>query len=168
MVKITPESIRKYLKKWNPDWTERKLNSEVNKQMGYVNKVLNTSPVKEAVIIVNWSDNHNAQATCNYKTKDGKYHTISSTWTKGAGYDKESTAVGDILYKILLPNLVQKRVIPKNDHIRVYNNGYHLPAIDVSGVGMRAVESVVKALGGNWSDLNIKLEKSNHYSMNFK
>jgi len=33
---------------------------------------------------------------------------------------------------------------------------------------MRAVESVVKALGGNWSDLNIKLEKSNHYSMNFK
>ena len=66
----------------------------------YVNKVLNTSPVKAAVIIVNWSDNHNAQATCNYKTKDGKYHTISSTWTKGAGIASYSLGIDGLSQSI--------------------------------------------------------------------
>lgn len=167
MVTITPLSIRKYLVKRHPEYTERKLNAEIQKQMDAYNKVLTTSPVKEGTITVERSSGRNAKATCKYQTKDGKYHTAESSWTKGYGYDKPSSAVGDIFRIILLPNLMKKRTISSIPYIYNPNDGCNLPLIDVSAAGMEAVDSFVKALGGTWKQV-VDTKDVDVYTMNFR
>jgi len=167
MVKITPESIRKYLKKRNPEWSERKIENAVKKQVEKVNTVLTTSPVKEGTITVEFSSGGNAKAECRYQTKDGKYHTIGSAWTAGYGYDKESAAVGALFREILLPNLIGKRSIPKTNYIIHYNDGYNLPIIHVEGAGISACASFVKSIGGVWKDVTYA-PNFRVYSMKFR
>ena len=171
MVKITPESIRKYLKNRYPEFTERKLNNEVKKQVEYVNKVLNTSPVKEATITVDWNNNKTwgmcPKATVKYITKDGKYHTMESRRITGAGFDKQSSAIGEVFSVILLPNLINKRTISNIPHIYNSKDGYHLPVIDISTAGMGAVQSFVKALSGTWKQVT-ETPNVDVYTMTFR
>lgn len=130
MVSITLASITKALKKsYGDKVTPSQLKRDAEKRYREVEKLRKQPKAKEAILTVTFPrnrtwGNNSAKAVIEGRYVDETPFKFSYT-ASGAGYDKESKAIGRVLDLAAASNLLAKKTVPR----RVWHNpdGYSIP-----------------------------------------
>lgn len=138
MVSITLASITKHLKKaYGDKVTPAELKRDAQKHLKEVEKVRKAPKAKEAVLTVTFPRNRaygnlSAKAVIEGRYVDGSPFKFSYT-ASGAGYDKESKAIGRVLDLAAGSNLIAKKTIPRR--VSYYAAGYSIPRYEAGWSG---------------------------------
>jgi hypothetical protein len=124
---------------------DKKLDSEIVK----IGRIYNSFDVQSAVINVEWTKSrmwgNNPRASVEVYGVDGEYTNTEGRSVGGCGYDKESTAIAEVLND-LLP--IQKLFCLGAEKVNAYgfNNRYLYPYLN-DGVGVNCYYKVFDQLG---------------------
>lgn len=138
MVSITLASITKKLKKSYGDRvTPAQLKRDAEKYYKEVEKLRKQPKAKEGILTVTFPRNRtygnlSSRAVIEGRYVDGTPFKFSYT-ASGAGYDKESKAIGRVLDLAATSNLLAKKTMPRK--VSYHNDGYSIPHYEAGWSG---------------------------------